>query len=68
MLTKEFVIPSDAKITPPVQDLLINGYQKDPSKRLSMQEYVMHDAFKQFHKKYQRFLNPLGASTNPYQA
>ena len=56
--TKEFVVgPELANISDTTKDLLVKGYIKDPAHRLSMEEYVYHDAFTFLRKKYATFLH-----------
>ena len=38
------------------KDLIEKGYKKNADERLSMQEYIMHPSFHQFHKKYKKFM------------
>lgn len=66
---KEFTIGSELQnVTPETRDLLLNGYIKDPHKRLSMEQYVCHDAFQQIRKNYepmmQKSFNPVVTSPN----
>lgn len=55
--TQEFLIGPDLQnISAATKDLLAKGYTKDPTKRLSMQEYVYHDAFSFLRQKYASLL------------
>lgn len=54
---KEFEITEDLKnISSATKDLLTKGYTKDPAKRLTMEEYVYHEAFSFLRTKYVGFL------------
>lgn len=58
VLNKKFIISDELKdLSDATKDLLTQAYQKNPKNRLSMTEYVYHDAFKIFRKKYSSFLS-----------
>ena len=53
IMGKEFIIePQLGHLSKPVQDLLKQGYQKNPLKRLSMRDYISHSAFDKCRKNY----------------
>lgn len=65
IIEQKFEVDDKFGISAVTKDLLIRGYFKDPSERLSMQEYVEHQAFKNFHSKYARFMQKKMIIPNP---
>ena len=56
VLQRKFIIGDELKhLSPATKDLLIKAYEKNPDNRLSMSEFVYHDAFKSFRAKYAAF-------------
>jgi calcium-dependent protein kinase len=56
IMQKEFIIePQSSHLSKATQELLKLGYQKNPSKRLTMREYINHPAFDKVRKNYMNY-------------